>query len=76
MRYIKFPVYFTTLFLMIYAMLPPLGTPFFIVFIFFVLMNFFLFWMVYKILKDGVPSGKKFEDHWYDDVNLPRNNPR
>ncbi|MBS0001357.1 MAG: hypothetical protein KFF73_20395 [Cyclobacteriaceae bacterium] len=76
MKYIKFPVFFTSAFLMIYALLPSLGAPFFIVFVFFILMLAFLFWMVYRILKDGEPSGRKFTEHWYDDVDIPRNNPR
>ena len=74
MKYVKFPVIFTSSFLMVYAMLPPLGAPFFIVYIFFILMNVFLFWMVYRVLRDGKPSGKKFEDYWYDDVDMRRNN--
>jgi hypothetical protein len=75
MKYIKFPVILTSIFLMVYAFLPPLGIPFPVIFLFFILMNFLYFWMIYMILKHGQPSGRTFRDHWYDDVDMPRNNP-
>jgi hypothetical protein len=27
-------------------------------------------WMVYRTLKDGIPSKKTFETHWYDDQSF------
>lgn len=34
-----------------------------------------LLWMVYKILKDGVPSQRSFDDYFYDDWDYRRNKP-
>ncbi len=74
MRNIKFSILFTTAFLLINAFLPPMGVSFFIVFLFFILMHVFYFWMIYMILKFGEGSGRTFSEHWYDDLNIPKNN--
>lgn len=74
MKYIKFPIVFTTTFLMIYAFLPSLGVPFFIIFPFFILLHVIYFWMIYMILKHGKASRRTFSEHWYDDVDFPKKN--
>jgi len=75
MKYIKIPIIITTLLLIIYVSLPTLGVSFFIIFFFFLLMHIFYFWMIYKILKDGQPSGKTFHEQWYDDFDIPGSSP-
>lgn len=72
MKYIQFPIIFTTVFLFIYVTLPPLGVAFPIIFSFFILMHVFYFWMIYAILKKGQPSERTFNEHWYDDVDIPK----
>ena len=31
------------------------------------------FWMVYRILKDGTPSEKSFDEYFYEDREIKRN---
>ena len=67
MKKIQFPILITTLMLLIYNLTPLLGFTWAIVFNFFLLMNFMVLWMVYKILKDGVAPDVTFEEKWYED---------
>ncbi|MEJ2005626.1 MAG: hypothetical protein P8X57_11825 [Cyclobacteriaceae bacterium] len=39
-----------------------------IIFTLFMMLNFFTIWMVIRILKDGTPTDKTFEDYWYEDM--------
>jgi hypothetical protein len=43
-----------------------------ITFIFFLGLPFVLVWLAVRILRDGTPSGKSFEEHFYDDKELVR----
>ena len=67
MEKIKFPIIFTTIFMFTVNLIPFLGvTPSLIAFML-LIAPAIVFWMVYKTLKDGVPSQKTFETHWYED---------
>ena len=72
MQNIKIPVFLTTAVLVFYTMTPFIGVPYALISTIFLLINGMLIWMVIRVLKDGVPSGKKFEDRWYDDIPSPR----
>ncbi|MEM1408913.1 MAG: hypothetical protein AAGG59_19170 [Bacteroidota bacterium] len=67
MNKIKVPVTATTLFLIFYTITPYVGLPYPFVFASFVTINVLTIWMVIRVLKDGEPSGKTFNEQWYDD---------
>jgi len=67
MKALKYPIAITTLLLIVYNIMPFVGVPFAIIFFTMLLLTGLTIWMVIKILKDGKPSGRTFEDHWYDD---------
>ena len=69
---IRFPVYFTSAVLLLYVMSAAMAFPYAIVFWLFVLVNGLFIWMVYKVLKDGKPSEKSFEEVFYEDHDYQR----
>lgn len=69
MKNIKFPIILTTAALFLYTIAPDLGFSFLAISLFFVIMNILLIWMVIRVLKDGVPSDKKFDDRFYEDYD-------
>lgn len=70
MENIKIPVIFTSVYLLIYSMLPAMDPLFPVMFTLFVIGQFLVIWMVVRVLKDGRPSGNKFnEGRWYDDLD-------
>lgn len=72
MKNIQIPILLTTFYLVLYvACLELLGAGS-ISLILFGFSPVILIWMVIRVLKDGVPSGKKFDDHFYDDHNYTR----
>ena len=67
---IKIPILLTTVYLVLYSMLPALNLVYDLIFILFVISQFMVVWLVIRVLKDGKPSGKKFnEGYWYDDLD-------
>ena len=67
MKNVQFPILFATFYLVLYvACLEILGMTS-VVLILFGLSPVVIVWMVIRVLKDGVPSGKTFTDHFYDD---------
>jgi len=74
MKKIIVPIVFVTTCWLFYQVSPFFGANF----LWFTLMQVFLTiimaWMVIRILKDGTPSEKTFEDHFYDDHDYHRNN--
>ena len=68
MKHIKFPVYFTTIYLVIYTLLAQYEATQFLVPWLFVISPFVVLWMVYRVLKYGVESKKTFEEAFYEDV--------
>jgi len=62
------PIGITTLILVFYLISVYTNMVFAIVFMLFLMLNFFTIWMVIRILKDGQPSQKTFDDYWYEDM--------
>ncbi len=61
----------TSIFLMLYALMPTINVSYDIMYLFFMIGNALVIYMVYAVLRYGVASKKKFnEGHWYDDVEL------
>lgn len=59
----------TTAILFLYALMPTIDVSYDIMYLFFMIGNGLVIYMVYAVLKYGIASGKKFEEgHWYDDV--------
>lgn len=73
MENIRFPVVFTTLALFAYALLAQINVPIQIMWAFFIAGPFLVAWMVYRVLKEGVPSKREFDEHFYDDHDYRRN---
>lgn len=66
MEIIKGPILLATLYLVVYGFSPYVNIPAFTSLLF-VLSPIPVFWMVYKILKDGVESEKRWDEgHFYD----------
>lgn len=68
MKGIRFPIFFVTLYLMIYTVLHHAGASLNILLPMFSISPILVIWMVYKVLKNGTPSGKTFDDQFYDDM--------
>ncbi len=68
MKNIKFPVYFSTVYLFIYTLLAQYEATQFLVPLLFAVSPFVVIGMVYWVLKYGVESKKTFDDSFYDDV--------
>jgi hypothetical protein len=73
MEKLKMPVVFVSLLVFIYAVSPFLGFSDRAVFIFFLLLPVPVIWMVLRILKDGTPSSKKWDEYFYEDNQYIRN---
>jgi hypothetical protein len=67
MKKLKVPVFFVSMLVLIYAVSPQFGFTDHAVFLFFLLLPPAVIWMVYRILKDGTPSSKTWEEHFYED---------
>jgi hypothetical protein len=67
MKQLKVPVLFVSTLVLIYALSPQLGFSDRAVYLFFLLLPFPVIWMVYRILKDGTPTAKTWEEHFYED---------
>jgi hypothetical protein len=73
-RYMKgiwFPVIFVSAFLAVYVLFAYFKVEN-VVITMFLISPFLVIWMVYKVLKDGTPSGKTFSEHFYDDSDYKR----
>ena len=67
MKQLKVPVIFVSTLVLIYALSPALGFSDNVVLIFFLLLPVAVIWMVYRILKDGTPTEKTWEEYFYED---------
>ncbi|HBH23333.1 MAG TPA: hypothetical protein DDY13_07905 [Cytophagales bacterium] len=68
MEKIKFPILFTTYFIIILNLLPFLGVAYAIIAGMLFVAPFIVIWMVWRVLKDGIPSEHTFDEVWYEDV--------
>lgn len=71
MNNLKTPILSSTIYIVLMAISPLFGE-LKITFIFFLGLPFVLVWLAVRILRDGKPSGKNFEEHFYDDKELVR----
>jgi hypothetical protein len=53
-----------------YVLTPYLGVPYALISTLFISLNILIVWMVIRVLKDGVPSTKKFSENWYEDLDV------
>lgn len=67
MEKIKFPIIITTIFMLSVNLMPFVGVHGSIISFFLLLAPAMVIWMVIRTLKDGVPTQKTFETHWYED---------
>jgi hypothetical protein len=72
MKQLKVPVIFVSTLVLIYAVSPKLGFSDHAVFLFFLMLPVAVIWMVYRILRDGTPSAKTWEEHFYEDHEYKR----
>ncbi|MBL0358812.1 MAG: hypothetical protein IPP72_18965 [Chitinophagaceae bacterium] len=73
MKAIKFPILLVTLFAVLYNSLPFFGVNQQLITALFAIAPFATLWMVYRILKDGIPTNKTWENHFYEDYDYKRN---
>lgn len=73
MKKIKWPIILVTVYLVCYNASPVFGFSTDIILALYMLSPFLLCWMVYKILKNGIPSKRTFDDYFYDDYDYRRN---
>ncbi|MEM6831841.1 MAG: hypothetical protein AAF551_15120 [Bacteroidota bacterium] len=69
---LKFPISLTSSVLLLYIVSAAFDMPYALVFWLFVLINGLFIWMVLKILKDGKPSTKQFDEVFYEDYDYKR----
>ena len=70
MENIKSTISLSTAFLVIYIISHHIDVPFAVPMLLFCMSPFVMIWMVIGILKDGIPSDKKFSDgHFYEDYD-------
>jgi hypothetical protein len=74
MQKIKWPIAIVTTYLIIYQSAALLGFSDNTIAVMYIASPFLLLWMVYKILKDGTPSERTFDEYFYDDYDYKRNN--
>jgi hypothetical protein len=72
MKQLKAPVFFVSILVLIYAISPQIGFSDSAVILFSLLLPVPVIWMVYRILKDGTPATKTWEDHFYEDHTYKR----
>lgn len=72
MKQLKVPVLFVSSLVLVYAVSPQLGFSDAGILLFFLLLPPATIWMVYRILKDGTPTTKKWEERFYEDYDYKR----
>ena len=72
MERIKSPIYFSTLFLVVYVIVSHAESVANISLIMFSISPIVVLWLAYKILRDGRPSGQTFKQKFYDDHDYTR----
>lgn len=67
MKQLRIPVFFVSALVLMYAVSPQLGFSDHAVILFSLLLPVPVIWMVVRILKDGTPSSKTWDEHFYED---------
>lgn len=73
MKKIKWPVLLATTYAVLYQFTPYAGLPDQAIILLFILSPIPVLWMAYKILKNGIPSQRTFEEYFYEDTDYRRN---
>lgn len=73
MKKIKWPIIIVTTFAFFYEFTPYVGLPEDIIIILFIISPIAVIWMAYRILKDGTPSSRTFDEYFYEDLDYKRN---
>lgn len=74
MKKLIVPISFTTTVWLFYQVSPLFSPTMLWLMIMQVFITILMVWMVLRILKDGEPSQRTFEDYFYDDSDYKRNN--
>ena len=61
-----------TAILFVYTILAQFYPDSIVIVLIFAMSPFLITWMVYKVLKDGQPSTRTFDEYFYDDVDIKR----
>lgn len=69
---IGFPVALVTLFAFFYQATPYFGFSDTAIMLMFCISPFLFIWMVYRVLRDGKPSEKTWDEHFYEDLDYRR----
>lgn len=72
MRSPTLSVSFVTAYLLVYAAIAIFGNNAGLALALFIFSPILVLWMVYTVLKYGKPSGRTFDEYFYDDVDLER----
>lgn len=72
MKRIRFPIYFTTGFLIVYATTALFEVNVMLTVTMFIISPFLVIWMVYSVLKKGKYNGPTFNEKFYEDHNYTR----
>ncbi|NQZ76653.1 MAG: hypothetical protein HRT61_11190 [Ekhidna sp.] len=67
MKDTKFPIALTSSVLFVYCVFVVMNIAFPLIFFLFITVNALFVWMIIRILKDGKPSEKVFEEYFYED---------
>lgn len=73
MEKIKSPIIFASSFWLFYQLSPYIGFSDNFIITMYILSPLVVLWMAYRILKDGAPSGRSFDEYFYDDIDYKRN---
>jgi hypothetical protein len=73
MQKIKWPVISVSGFAIFYQLTPYFGFPDQTIMALFIIAPLPVIWMAFKILKNGIPSQRTFDEYFYDDVDYKRN---
>lgn len=68
MKSIKFPVAVATCYLILYTILHQIGVNMVILLPMFSFSQFIVIWMVNQVIRKGTPSGKTFDEQFYEDM--------
>ncbi|MEP7108710.1 MAG: hypothetical protein ABI760_12025, partial [Ferruginibacter sp.] len=73
MQNIKLPVFIVSAYAFFYQFTPYIGFSDITIMAMFTISPVLVCWMAYKILKNGNPSQRSFEEYFYEDSNYKRN---
>ena len=72
MRNPMISIFAVSLYLLVYAVIASFTNQFQVALIMFVFSPLLIVWMVYTVLRYGKPSGKRFDEHFYEDFEYKK----